>query len=80
LVEEISADQAADVAHRYAANNSPTPPHLLGLIDRDQWTVSAEFHSGPLYHFGLADEAGTELYVSSRSGRAVQLRTQATAA
>jgi hypothetical protein len=76
LVEGISADQAAEVAKRYAASNSPAAPYLLGLIDRDQWTVSGDFNSArPLYHFGLADPAGTELYVSSRSGRAVQMTT-----
>jgi uncharacterized iron-regulated membrane protein len=80
-VEGISADQALGVAKRYvakryAASNSPAAPEPLGLIDRDQWTVSGEFDSArPLYRFGLADPAGTELYVSSRSGRAVQMTT-----
>ena len=75
-VEEISAAQAAAVAKSYAASVSPAAPHLLGLIDRDQWTVSGDFNSArPLYHFGLADAAGTELYVSSRNGRAVQMTT-----
>jgi PepSY-associated TM region len=75
-LEGISADQAAEVAQSYAASDSPAAPHLLGLIDRDQWTVSGEFNSArPLYHFRLADEARTELYVSSRSGRAVQMTT-----
>jgi hypothetical protein len=76
LIEGISADQAAGVAKSFAANASPAAPQLLGLIDRDQWTVSGDFNSErPLYHFGLADAAGTELYVSSRSGRAVQITT-----
>jgi hypothetical protein len=71
----ISADQAAEVAKSYAASDSPAP-RLLGLIDRDQWTVSGDFDSArPLYRFGLGDEAGTVLYVSSRSGRAVQMTT-----
>jgi uncharacterized iron-regulated membrane protein len=75
-VEGISAEQAADVAKRFAAGDSPAAPRLLGLTDRDQWTVSGEFNSErPLYRFGLADGAGTELYVSSRSGRAVQMTT-----
>ena len=74
--EGISTDQAAEVAKSYAPSDSPGAPHLLGLIDRDQWTVSGDFNSArPLYHFGLGDEAGSELYVSSRSGRAVQLTT-----
>jgi hypothetical protein len=76
LIEGISADQAAGVAKGFTANASPPAPQLLGLIDRDQWTVSGDFNSErPLYHFGLADAAGTELYVSSRSGRAVQMTT-----
>jgi hypothetical protein len=76
LIEGVSAAQAANVAKSYAPSDSPAAPHLLGLIDRDQWTVSGEFDSQrPLYHFGLADAAGTELYVSSRSGRAVQMTT-----
>ena len=71
----ISADQAAEVAKRYGASDSAAPS-LLGLVDRDQWTVSGDFDSArPLYHFGLGDAAGTELYVSGRSGRAVQMTT-----
>jgi hypothetical protein len=74
-VEGISADQAAAVAHAFATSDSPAP-RLLGLIDRDQWTVSGDFNSSrPLYRLGLGDAAGTELYVSSRSGRAVQMTT-----
>lgn len=76
LIEGISADQAAAVAKGFAVSAAPGAPQLLGLIDRDQWTVSGDFNSErPLYHFGLADAAGTELYVSSRSGRAVQMTT-----
>jgi PepSY-associated TM region len=71
----ISADQAAEVARRFANANSPQP-RLLGLIDRDQWTVSGDFNTErPLFRFGLDDAADTELYVSSVSGRAVQLTT-----
>ena len=74
-VEGISADQAAAVAKSYEPTDAPEP-HLLGLIDRDQWTVSGDFNAArPLYHFRLGDAAGTELYVSSRSGRAVQMTT-----
>ncbi|HTB88288.1 MAG TPA: hypothetical protein VK743_10065 [Steroidobacteraceae bacterium] len=75
-VEGISAEQAGEVAKRFAAGDSPPAPRLLRLIDRDQWTVSGEFNSErPLYLFSLADAAGTELYISSRSGRAVQMTT-----
>jgi hypothetical protein len=75
-VAAISAEQAADVAQRFAAPDSPAAAHLLGLVDHDQWTVSGEFDAErPLYLFALADAAGTELYISSRSGRAVQKST-----
>ncbi len=74
--EVIAADQAAAVAKHYALGDSQAAPHLRGLIDRDQWTVAGDFNSArPLYHFRLADAAGTEVYVSSRSGRAVQMTT-----
>ena len=74
-VPGISADQAAAVAKAFASGDSPAP-HLLGLVDRDQWTVSGDFNSArPLYRFALGDGAGTEVYVSSRSGRAAQLTT-----
>jgi len=75
FIGRISLGQAAEVAQRFATANSPRP-RLLGLIDRDQWTVSGDFNSErPLYRFGLGDAADTELYVSSSSGRAVQLTT-----
>jgi hypothetical protein len=75
-IEAVSPDQAAEVAASFAASDSPAAPRLLGLIDRDQWTVSADFNSArPLYRFGLADAAGTQVYVSRRSGRAVQITT-----
>ncbi len=52
-------------------------PPLLGMIDFDQWTlegVSAQ--DRPLYHFDLRDGRGGQLYVSSSTGRAVQLTTR----
>jgi PepSY-associated TM region len=70
-VEHVTADQARSVALAYGAD--PQPPIQ---IDRDQWTVSGEFRRDrPLYRFDLADPAGTQLYVSSSSGRAVQVTT-----
>jgi hypothetical protein len=74
-MESLSVGQATETARRFTAHGQ-AEPHLLGLIDHDQWTVSGEFNSGrPLYRFALGDAAGTELYVSSISGRAVQITT-----
>jgi hypothetical protein len=43
----------------------------------DQWTVSGEFEPHrPLYRFRAGDAAGTEWYVSSRTGEVVQLTTR----
>lgn len=69
-IDQVSAAQAAQVAAAFG----PTPtPRLLGEIDYDQWTVGDG--AAPLYHFAIGDQDGTELYVSSASGEAVQLTT-----
>jgi hypothetical protein len=48
-----------------------------GAVDLDQWTVSGEFDAHrPLYAFRAEDPAGTEWYVSSRTGEVVQLTTR----
>ncbi len=75
-IASISAAQAARVADAYVDPPHTATPRLLGLIDYDQWTVAGDFNADrPLYHFGLADGPRTELYVSSRTGRVLQLTT-----
>jgi hypothetical protein len=74
-LDGISAEQAAEVAAGFAAGPRAAP-RLLGLVSSDQWTVSGDFNSQrPLYRFSLNDAAGTEIYVSSVSGRAAQITT-----
>jgi hypothetical protein len=74
-IESVTARQATETARRFTAD-AQAEPRLLGLIDHDQWTVSGDFTSQrPLFRFALDDAAGTELYVSSISGRAVQITT-----
>jgi hypothetical protein len=68
----VSASQAAAIAAAFGTGPAPT---LLGLIDHDQWTVADFEAQRPLYHFALRDEARTEVYVSSVTGRAVQMTT-----
>jgi len=73
IVARISADQATSVARRFS-ERAGRAPRLIGLIGHDQWTVSGEFNAHrPLFQFALDDAAGTELYVSSMTGRAVQI-------
>jgi hypothetical protein len=75
IIARISDQAAASVARHFGGRAAPTP-RLLGLIGHDQWTVSGEFNADrPLFHFALDDAAGTELYVSSTTGRAVQITT-----
>jgi uncharacterized iron-regulated membrane protein len=48
----------------------------VSSVARDQWTVSGEFNRDrPLWRVRLADGRGTDVYVSSRSGEAVQKTT-----
>jgi uncharacterized iron-regulated membrane protein len=75
-IDRVSTQQAVEVAEAFAEEALPMAPQLLGLIDDDQWTVSGSFNADrPLYHFGMGDRMGTELYVSSTTGHAVQITT-----
>lgn len=73
-IESVTEDEARQVAQQYLeAGESQGSARLLGLIERDQWTVYARYDQDrPLYHLALDDAAGTELYVSSGSGALVQ--------
>lgn len=52
-------------------------PRYLGTVDRDQWTVSAEFdRHRPLHLFALDDPDGTLWYLSSTTGELVQASTR----
>jgi hypothetical protein len=74
-IDRISHAQAAAVARRYTGD-AAREPRLQGLIDEDQWTIAGDFDADrPLYRFSMDDERRTELYVSSVTGRAVQLTT-----
>jgi hypothetical protein len=75
VVAHISVDQAASVARTFGGG-AGAAPRLLGLIGADQWTVSGDFNADrPLFQFAIDDEARTELYVSSVTGKAVQITT-----
>ncbi len=86
-IEEVSATQAASVAAPYvhAAGRAAVAgsaavsgaPRLMGKVDFDQWTLAGVSpEERPLYRFQLRDGRGGELYVSSSTGRAVQLTTR----
>jgi hypothetical protein len=68
-IAQISVPEALAVARHHPASRSP---QLKQVVDRDQWSVTARYDPlRPLYLITLGDDAGTELYVSSRSGEIV---------
>jgi uncharacterized iron-regulated membrane protein len=72
LITHISAEQADAVARTYGQSAAvPT------AIERDQWTVAGGFRRDrPLYRFALDDPERTQLYISSTTGKAVQITTE----
>ncbi len=68
-IEGITAAQALAVAR---AHPLAAAPQLLGTVDRDQWSVTARYDPlRPLFLVALGDAAGTQLYISSRTGEIV---------
>jgi uncharacterized iron-regulated membrane protein len=73
-IARVSPQEATTVAIGFKKDSVLAIPRLLATIDYDQWTVSGEFDAErPLYKFTLSDALGTDVYVSSVTGRAVQL-------
>ena len=69
-IASLTPAQAGAVAARFGAR---PPARVVGPIRYDQWVVHQAFdHARPLYRVSLADEAGTQLYVSARTGEVVQ--------
>jgi uncharacterized iron-regulated membrane protein len=65
-ITEVSEPQALAIAAHHPASKSP---RLEEMIDRDQWSVVARYDPlRPFYLIDLGDDAGTKLYISSRSG------------
>ncbi len=65
-ITEISGQQALAIAAMHPASKSP---RFEEMIDRDQWSVVARYDPlRPFYLINLGDDAGTKLYISSRSG------------
>lgn len=69
-VNEVQAMAAVESSGFYSALWEPSHS---GLIDLDQWTLSASLDKHrPLHRINLNDDAGSVLYVSSRSGQVVR--------
>jgi len=73
-LEDVSSTEAEAVASAYAHQH---PVRGLGRVQVDQWTLDGvAADERPLYRFAVEDPAHTQLYVSSLSGRVVQLTTR----
>ena len=74
-IAEISPQQAVESARIFYRNqhtNEPIAAHFQQTIEMDQWTISGNLSSHrPLHLVAIDDTAGTNLYVSSRTGQVV---------
>ncbi len=74
-LSSISAQQALAVAHAWSA---PSTASVRELMTRDQWTLANDLDSErPLYRIAVDDLPATEIYVSSITGKVVQVTTTA---
>lgn len=63
----------AVMAERAARRFGGAAVASIHSLERDQWTVAQRFdRHRPLWQIALADRAGTEIYISSRTGDVVQ--------
>lgn len=76
-IDAIDGDHARAIANGFTAARYPGQKmQLLGLIHNDQWTVYGAYNPlRPLYKYALDDAAGTQFYISSKTGEIVQLTT-----
>ena len=76
VVRDFSAESAVLAARHFHHTANPgrvtTQAHAQRL-DMDQWTVSSALNDyRPLHRISMNDEAGTQLYVSARTGQVVR--------
>jgi len=64
---------AADFARGHAVAGTPAAPVETEI---DQWTVQTYRRNAPLYRVDYDDAAGTEIYISGKSGEVVQKTTR----
>ncbi|MDX1562360.1 MAG: PepSY domain-containing protein, partial [Gammaproteobacteria bacterium] len=76
FIDGIGESGAAAVAASYAGVAGIDGFEFQGQLPRDQWTVYGAYDvHRPLFKFSGNDDAGTEWYVSSRTGEVVQWTT-----
>jgi hypothetical protein len=74
----IGHDEALAAAAQLGASRGlSTRDAEYRVLDHDQWTVGGFQADRPLHRIAFNDPDGTEVYVSSRTGKVVQLTTRA---
>jgi hypothetical protein len=73
----MSADEAMALMRRFVPEHASTLAYDRRLTDSDQWTLQSVIRNNmPMHRIALGDEAGTEYYVSEKTGEPV-IRTTA---
>lgn len=74
VLRHVEPARAVDAAQQFSRT---ARARYLGQIERDQWTVPNSLnHYRPLHHIALADAAGTEVYLSDRTGEIMRDTTR----
>ncbi|MGO4306872.1 PepSY domain-containing protein [Cupriavidus sp. RAF12] len=69
VIDHVDADTARATAQRFAGK----PARWLETAERDQWTVPNGLNAWrPLHRIAIDDDAGTELYVSAKTGEVMR--------
>ena len=72
-MDRLGERGAMAVAAASGLRSGVAEPEYEGLIEIDQWTITASLNpSRPLHKVALNDAAGTVLYISERDGRVVR--------
>jgi PepSY-associated transmembrane protein len=74
-LDSVTADEARHIAGRFLGAPDERVSHVGTLTAADQWTLG-QGRLAPLHKFAADDEAGTELYVSGRTGEVTMLTTR----
>lgn len=75
-LEGFSAQDAELAAALFAQARGIQGPGAVKTIVRDQWAVQLARRHGPIHRVRFADPAGTEVYVSGRTGEVIQDTTR----
>ncbi|WP_278395453.1 PepSY domain-containing protein [Sphingobium yanoikuyae] len=76
-VEQVDPQNIHRIAIEFGRNSAIAGPvGNIAQTEMDQWTVQTFRRNAPLYRVDYADAAGTQAYISGKSGEVVQLTTR----